>query len=933
MRYLTPFCLFLALFSSATQAGQLSPQLAEIRSGFSGQEVIPVLVQLADQLDLDYLDAQLTRQQASRALRHQTIVSAADDLAEQTQSDLTSYLDDLQAQGKVIRYVTYRIVNAIEVEIQVDQLDNLAARPEVRMIYEMPHVQTQQWLPADRPPSGEVQQRSVESNLAAIHVPQVWYELGYTGEGRLTGNIDSGVDVRHEALHASWRGNNGAPAEACWFGETSEPRDDATSHGTHVMGIQCGIKPAEGENPADTIGVAPGALWIAATNTNVMASLNWIIDPDGNPETLDDVPDVVNNSWELQQQCDPNHPILLAIETLEAAGIVSIWSAGNSGPNSGTIVFPQSYVNDRYSGFCVGNLNHNTMEIVSSSSRGPSNCPASLPDSLSIKPEVSAPGYEVYSCVSISDIFSYLPRTGTSQAAPHVSGVVTLMRQKNPDIEVNEIKQILMDTAQDLGSPGEDNDFGWGLIDAYAAVMAVPPRYGVTGIVTDERNGDPIGGARVFTGNQQTYSLADGSYFLRLEPGEYRLHAQARGFEAFEAENLITVGNENSILDISLRPEPNWGHITGTVIDTEDHPVVNLTLQATYGIYSTATTTGDEGMYDLAIPGGVDYQLTMRMPENSDLYYDLLTLTVPMAVDGHNVLDLVLNPAESFELDNGDFNISGDGSLWEWGTPSEEGGPVPVYSGEKCWGTVLEGSYPQMISFDQYLDTPAYNITSADDQLKFYQWYETAEGTDGGNVQVSTNGGTSWSIIEPVGGYPFASLPHLLGEAGFSGISGGGEEPVWVQAAFDLAAYEGQTVHFRFRFKSFQSGSRGRGWFIDHLSVGQSYVAQLNEIDPPVVVAVNVPQQVRLYANYPNPFNPQTTIRYDLPQAEHVTLTIYDVHGHLIRTLIEDKQDAGTYKQVWNGTDTKGKAVKSGVFIYRLQAGDHTQSRSMVLLR
>lgn len=61
---------------------------------------------------------------------------------------------------------------------------------------------------------------------------------------------------------------------------------------------------------------------------------------------------------------------------------------------------------------------------------------------------------------------------GTSMAGPHVSGIVALMRQANPDLEVDSIKRILMNTAVDLGPPGEENTYGWGVVDAYAAVRA-----------------------------------------------------------------------------------------------------------------------------------------------------------------------------------------------------------------------------------------------------------------------------------------------------------------------------------------------------------------------------------------------------------------------------------------------------------------------------
>jgi subtilisin family serine protease len=105
--------------------------------------------------------------------------------------------------------------------------------------------------------------------------------------------------------------------------------------------------------------------------------------------------------------------------------------------------------------------------IADFSSRGPSDC-----DVTKKKPEVVAPGVTVYSSVP-GGSYQQNGWDGTSMAGPHVAGVVVLMRQANPDLEVDSIKHILINTARDEGAFMEDNTFGWGFIDAYAAVLAV----------------------------------------------------------------------------------------------------------------------------------------------------------------------------------------------------------------------------------------------------------------------------------------------------------------------------------------------------------------------------------------------------------------------------------------------------------------------------
>lgn len=93
------------------------------------------------------------------------------------------------------------------------------------------------------------------------------------------------------------------------------------------------------------------------------------------------------------------------------------------------------------------------------------------------------------------------------------------------------------------------------------------------------------------------------------------------------------------------------------------------------------------------------------------------------------------------------------------------------------------------------------------------------------------------------------------------------------------------------------------------------------------------PKEFRLFQNYPNPFNPVTTLHYDLPKRSDITLMIYDILGRQVRTLVQGMEEPG-YKSVrWDGTNDLGQQVSAGVYLYRIEAGDFTQTRKMVLLR
>ncbi|MFQ5584263.1 MAG: T9SS type A sorting domain-containing protein [Calditrichia bacterium] len=96
--------------------------------------------------------------------------------------------------------------------------------------------------------------------------------------------------------------------------------------------------------------------------------------------------------------------------------------------------------------------------------------------------------------------------------------------------------------------------------------------------------------------------------------------------------------------------------------------------------------------------------------------------------------------------------------------------------------------------------------------------------------------------------------------------------------------------------------------------------------------ATQIPAEFALSQNYPNPFNPATTITISLPEDRKVQLHIYDITGRQLRTLLEQPLPAGVHQLVWNGRNDKGGLVSSGVYVYRIIAGDFVQSRKMVLM-
>ena len=111
---------------------------------------------------------------------------------------------------------------------------------------------------------------------------------------------------------------------------------------------------------------------------------------------------------------------------------------------------------------------------------------------------------------------------------------------------------------------------------------------------------------------------------------------------------------------------------------------------------------------------------------------------------------------------------------------------------------------------------------------------------------------------------------------------------------------------------------------IDYLPKGQAKLS---------VEEIIMPKSLRLHSNYPNPFNPKTVIRYDLPKEATVKILIYDMLGRLVTTLADNKHSAG-FKQVhWDATNRFGKKVSAGLYLYTIQADDFRQTKKMILLK
>jgi len=465
--FLLPSLFLLGTLSLEARTDKVSPDLERYMEGRSS-EMIRALVVLGDRVDTRAIG----QVSPYRSVRHEMVVNALRDKARQTQAGLLGFLEAEKQKATVLRYRSFWITNLVAIEAQADVINRIAGRPEVETIYfDYPVEMIEPVAPSASPVESP---GAAEPGLRDIHANKLW-DIGITGEGVIVMNLDTGVDGAHPALAARWRGlEPGVDPSWAWYNADNPNQTfpvDFGYHGTHTMGTLTGLAPGT----ADTIGVAFGAHWIAAawdyTTLNkfisdVIAEFNWAADPDGDPQTTDDVPAVISNSWGVgtlfgQPPCDAS--FFEAIDNAEAAGAAVVFAAGNEGPNAGSLRAPAERNTTTTNCFSVGALNPGSTTIATFSSRGPSDC-VDPPDR--IKPEVCARGVTVRSSYPGG---SYITLDGTSMACPHVAGGLALLRDAFPNATVDDLKNALMSTAVDLGTVGEDNTYGHGLIDLWAA--------------------------------------------------------------------------------------------------------------------------------------------------------------------------------------------------------------------------------------------------------------------------------------------------------------------------------------------------------------------------------------------------------------------------------------------------------------------------------
>lgn len=204
------------------------------------------------------------------------------------------------------------------------------------------------------------------------------------------------------------------------------------------------------------------------------------------------------------------------------------------------------------------------------------------------------------------------------------------------------------------------------------------------------------------------------------------------------------------------------------------------------------------------------------------------------------------------------------------------------------------------------------NLTGAvNPRAEFFAKWAAELNFDYVRFQISTNNGVSWTSLTGKFTTVFGGQPSYFGNQS------------WIYEQVNLNTYIGQTVKFRFYYYT-DSGVPGDGFYFDNFRI-------VNYTDGPSGITQNgteVPGTYALYQNYPNPFNPATKIRFDLPKSSHTMLVVYDMLGREVQTLVNQNLNAGTYD-----ADFDASNYSSGIYFYRITAGEFTDVKKMILVK
>jgi len=719
--------------------------------------------------------------------------------AEASQKNVAAYLDNSK-----VKFQSFWIKNTILVESSdINVLNGLLNFAEIEAI--RPRKEYILYEPDTSAASLDYGINAIEPNISHVNADDVW-AMGITGEGLVVANIDTGVRYSHEALVDEYRGNNGGTFDHNynWFNPydlTDIVPRDGNGHGTHTMGTMVGDDGGENQ-----IGIAPDADWIACAgcpdgscwDVSLLGCGEWIAAPTDlageNPDP-DMRPNVVNNSW---GDCGQTYDDWYAdvIDGWHAAGVYPVFSNGNASncgystpPGLNTVGNPARSGN--VSG--VGASGTDNGQYATFSNWGPTDNPDTVnpTDGFStMKPQFIAPGTSIRSSTPGSDSEYQDGWSGTSMAAPHVTGLVALIWQAAPCLigdyatTENLIEETAVDIIYDDGSDDTPTNFpnfatGWGEIDALAAVELASGLCGdstLQGTVTDSVTTEPLSGAMVEIisttnpdNNRKVYTNASGSYSAAVYADTYDITVSKFGYTPMTTTGVVVTTGETVTQDFAL-VELDIAMVSGTVYDggieggaSHGYPLYASLVFSAPGYSETIYNDPFTGKYEIELYLDQEYIVSVAgVPMGYETLVDTFTPdTNPDTQDYTLYIDESTCSAPGYELtgnfikegfETGDlpagwtnYDYAGTGEVWQFNDPGGRGNLTP--GGDGGFAILDSDNYGYYGYQDAGLQTPVMDFSSETSVvLEFDTYYDYYSG-DSATVNISTDGGGIWTTI------------------------------------------------------------------------------------------------------------------------------------------------------------------------------------------
>ncbi|MCP4570901.1 MAG: S8 family serine peptidase [bacterium] len=823
------------------------------------------------------------------------------------------HLDAAQATGAVLRR-TSRWLNAASFAATPAQIRRLADLPQVvrlapvaRFRRDVPEFEAVMPPAVDKAAAWTLDYGGSLAGLEQINVPPV-HDMGLTGRDVRIGVLDTGFRTVHDALVPvdvvdAWDFVND---DAVVENEDGDPVS-SRNHGTMVLSALAG------HHAGDLVGVARGASVLLAKTEDVgdetpveedhwVAGLEWAEARGA---------DIVTSSLVYEDWIDPSDldgdtaVSTLAADAAVARGVVVVNAAGNSRSTTGRIGVPA----DGDSVITVGAVS-STGEVAYFSSPGPTY-------DGRVKPDVAALGLGTWVASPVNDHI-YGGANGTSFAAPLVAGVAALILERAPQLTPIQVRTALRQSASQAATP--DNDLGWGIVDALAAVTWFGPVYDHTPLADTE---DTFNAITVTAGITARAGL---------DPSTLRLAYRSNGGSWQDTPLLAAPGLPDTwTADIPAQPAGTDVEYYLAGADLENTPVSEpVRAPARVHAFHVGPDTTPPLVADtllghttlFAWPPVVRCTVTDNLGvAGVDLRYvrngGAEQGPFPMTDLGDGIYQLVF-PRDVAQVTEGD--------VYSYTLEARDTAAVP--------NLTVRGPRSFMVNSFTTRDTVmtvAGPVSIPDDGFQVGQSFLGVMAAQAGTVvglQVDlaiTHADVGQLTVDLESPQGTVVRLHDRGAAGTADLVGNWPETLSVSGPGDLG--------------DFLAASNEGVWILtvtDHVTGDAGTIDSwgLRFTLTDTVSGGDVPTaHTHILGNQPNPFNPTTVIAFETRTAGRTRLSIHDVRGMLVRVLLDRRLSAGPHEATWNGRDGTGRQVASGVYLLRLSSAGDRDERKLTLIR